>query len=111
MPPTGKSAGSPRLEELPDEDDFCRQCGKALPVDNMYGWRKFCCAKCRMRWHYENSPEMFGSYAKMHGDRTCQSCGTMFAAGSAKQKFCGHACYWKSKRGKPFPNAAKSAAT
>lgn len=101
LPRAGGSANPSKLDELADEDDFCRQCSARLPIDNMYGWRKFCSSRCRLRWHYEHSPEMFGGNAKMFGERICACCQKKFEAGAPSQKYCSHPCYWKAKRKVP----------
>ena len=100
MQPDAKPDGSPSWASLRDDADHCQQCGAALPDDNMWGWRRFCSNRCRNRWHYEDCPEAFT--VPRHGERACQTCGGKFLARTAKQKFCGHPCYWTSKRGKPL---------
>lgn len=116
------------LADFPDEDDFCRQCGKALPHDKWLGLRKFCCSACRNRWHGQNDPEMrmsygladcltcgtsfhmrrpeskycssrcYGEAIKKAPDRTCQECGAPFKAKNPVNKFCSRACWVKATR-------------
>jgi len=83
-----------RLEDLPDEDDFCRECGARLPVDERYGLRRFCSQKCRNRYHHRRHTPKLPNY----GARTCQHCAASFTATSPTQKFCGEACFRAARR-------------
>jgi hypothetical protein len=99
LPAGVRAAGAhPKLDDLPDEDDFCRNCGAALPHDVMYGWRKFCTNKCRNAWHYRQSPDAFR--VPRHGERKCRQCDARFAAFTSKQKYCSLPCYHRSLLGR-----------
>jgi len=72
-----------QLEDIPDEDDFCRVCGATLPHDQLYGIRKYCSRKCRKR-----APNRLGKEG-----RTCQQCGGPIPVRrDSKSKFCSYRC-------------------
>ena len=41
-----QSGGGLRLEDLPDDDDFCRWCEARLPIDRHSAYRKYCSRRC-----------------------------------------------------------------
>lgn len=89
----------------PEPEDHCATCGKELPRDAFYGRRRFCSAKCRMRWHYLEDPDAFrGGY---HGERTCPQCGTVFEARAPGHRFCSRACHDDARRLPPDEKRAR----
>jgi endogenous inhibitor of DNA gyrase (YacG/DUF329 family) len=60
------------LDDLPDDDDWCDQCGAELPLDPLYGRRRFCSIACQRDWHKEQ--EQREREAERAG-RTCDQCG------------------------------------
>lgn len=119
--------GALSLDDFPDEDDFCRQCGGALPHDSWLGRRKFYDRKCQQRWQ-DNNPDLrasyglnpcgtcgaifhmrrpdskfcslkcFGASLKKPPDRLCSHCGESFKATKPRNKFCSRSCYEKATR-------------
>jgi 5-methylcytosine-specific restriction endonuclease McrA len=84
-----------KIRNLPTKS--CVQCGESFRKNPEYSyavWEKirFCSRACEVA-------------ARTQTKRTCPECGTVFAVGYLKQRYCSHECYWLSMRSVRFPTA------
>lgn len=87
------------LDDLPDDDDWCDQCGAALPHDSLYGRRRFCSLACKRAWH---APAQCRDRHAHLVNRACDQCGASFPADThLQQRFCSHRCkvkWWSDRQ-------------
>jgi endogenous inhibitor of DNA gyrase (YacG/DUF329 family) len=83
-------------EETAQEDNtICKQCGKHLNQEPKRKPRKYCSDKCRFAWWYSHKELLTkNSIYKIK----CAYCSNEFKSyGNKNRKFCGHACFIKSR--------------
>jgi predicted nucleic acid-binding Zn ribbon protein len=88
-----------KLEDLPDEDDWCAWCGGELPLDSLYGRRRFCSPACQREWHRDQERQAIEA---ARSGRTCDQCGGAIPTHlNLHARFCCHRCkvQWWSDRG------------
>lgn len=78
-----------KLEDLPpDPDDWCAWCGAALPLDFLYGTRRFCSRACSQAHHAELARRA------EKAARACDHCGGPIPAElRLGTRFCSRTCH------------------
>lgn len=94
-----------RLDDLPDDADFCVTCGKTLPFDHRYGLRKYCSIPCKTA-HYTDLDSQARRDA--NAGRQCEQCGLPLTRGrTAQARFCSPVCHRKAGYRKRYPMTCK----
>lgn len=74
--------------------NLCLNCCK--PLRHKKKDQKFCCARCRSKWHRDHLDKTRHQQATFHF--RCAYCGRQFSAyGNKNRKYCSHDCYIKDR--------------